>query len=495
MSDEINKKITADASQANREFVKVSNEVEKLKQQLAKLHRSSKEGSDQMVDALKSQTQFIKQGVTDFFTLKSAVGFVTSAYGEFRNEIHALGEASSQLNKEMQKSLTMAGDLANRERDEAFIKTAPRALGLTREQALAAFNAADDAKVDDKMMYALIREAAPLAPAFGSDKDALGRLVGTAGGLTRAMPGLSANDATDVALLFQQQAGKDTEALTEHSFLQSVRAMSKSGAMNSDDALGAGLVGLEHDLPTKFITKLAGALTEKFDVADPVRGKEDSAEDQVKRRLNGMAANEKLAYLQANPEAASAIFGATDALKFSEIGQGAFARKGEEIRQAREGNYALNQAGLANPDRIEGQRTAANLDASLEWKEKLGRQELGTDKRMETIRNNSETNWLRTAEEKLFYNTSLGIRRLIGQENADLEAEWETGWLFGNPEYEKDAQATEARRQKSEVKKSSEPGELQETNQLLREQNDLIRSVAGRAPAALAANARGRQNE
>lgn len=359
MADEIKKTITADTTQANREFVKLSNEVDRLKQKLKETHKSSEEGSSKMVEALKEQTSFITKSATEMLTLKFVVDQVSEAFKAHREAVKAAGEAHEGFLQRQQKVIAFAGSQVNREREEAFIRSAPTTMGLTREQALTMFSAGSDARLDSTINKALMREIAPLAATAGTDKDTLGQLQKTAGGLINAA-GLSPNDAADVALKLLQDAGKDAPSLADQGFLQSVRSL-KEGGMSASKILGITSAYLDTDQKIKGAQQLAGVLTQKFDIPAEVRGKEYAESDRLRAKMNAMNPDERLAFMQMNPAAAEAAMGHEGALRFGELG-GRIGTREAEITRAMQTDYARGEAGLASPEMVKLQQRLVRGD-------------------------------------------------------------------------------------------------------------------------------------
>ncbi len=131
--------------------------IEAQNKQIAKLQQASdtsKKGHSEFQGQVAEQIKSLASMAAGYVTIQSAVGFVTGAYREWKQEIMALGAEHTKFSQTLVRDLVQAGDIKRGPEIEAWLNTLP-AGGATLEQgraALAAVTAASPSQTLERRM-------------------------------------------------------------------------------------------------------------------------------------------------------------------------------------------------------------------------------------------------------------------------------------------------------------------------------------------------------
>jgi hypothetical protein len=357
MAEEIVWSAGMDDKDFNRGITKMVKEIETLKQKLRDVQGQTEKNAKAGNSWLKGQAGEVKDMALQWVSVGAVVGIATSAYQRLRAETERLGEAHQKLSKDITTAIAKAGDLAN----ASTIQTAIGSVkGATREQAAAAFSGISSAApgMDLQRRLALMREVAPMAPT-GANVTQLGNIAGKIGQL---MPGTAADDVLDVTAMMRQRTGEDFERVGGDEFEASMARLQQAG-MSPIQSMAIGLAGVEANLPSKAINKIAGSLFE----SDPTAGHQGrmTTSQRLQRQFYKLDAQSRFQALSSDKATAEAVLGTGGALNMSLIGD-TKQQQAELVRAQRE-NFAQQQVGQlggfqAGREQLREQQTAVVAD-------------------------------------------------------------------------------------------------------------------------------------
>lgn len=357
MAEEIVWSAGMDDKDFQRGITKMVKEIETLKQKLKDVQGQTEKNAKAGDSWIKGQADEVKSMAAQWVSVGAVVGIATSAYQRLRAETERLGEAHQKLSKDITQAIAKAGDLANASTIEAAIGGVK---GATREQASAAFTGISNAApgMDLNRRLSLMREVAPMAPT-GANVGQLGNIAGKIGQL---MPGTSANDVLDVTAMMRQRTGEDFERIGGDEFEASMARLQQSG-MSPIQSMAIGLAGVEANLPSKAINKIAGSLVE----SDPTAGQHGrlTATQRMQRNFYKLDAQSRFKALSTDKATAEAVLGVGGAINMGLLGDTS-QQQAELVRAQRE-NFAQQQLGQlggfqAGREQLREQQTAVQSD-------------------------------------------------------------------------------------------------------------------------------------
>ena len=344
---EIRYTITSDDKDINKallnlqkQFEKAKDEVRKLKDEAKKSTDQSKSGFGGFRDAVKAGGSELRSMALQVVSIQAAIGIVSQAYGDWRQEMERAGETHKKLTNDIVKDLTKTGDIVNGQKIEEFLGAIPGATRDQGRQALAGVSAeAPTTSIDRRLELA--KEVATQAPT-GADLHGLGAMAGRLQDIT---PDKSANDIVDLATKLQARAGADAEKLGGDAFLKAVKQLAGTGAASAEDVLGMGLAALDANLKPSVITQVAEAVAAPAETLTTKRkyGQRLTKEETLKNKFAEATAPERLTMLREDKATAHAVLGQGQAFQFQQISKDLSKAGAEDLQKAQTGDYAKKQ--------------------------------------------------------------------------------------------------------------------------------------------------------
>ncbi|MGD9719784.1 MAG: hypothetical protein AB7O59_01045 [Pirellulales bacterium] len=229
-------KFTSDATQLERAYDKLYRDNVRMKQSMADVGRESKKQHGEVMGYLTSQTNAIKGLALGFASAGTAVGLVTSAVSEARQEMAELVAKTRDAQKEF-AALAIASGNASRAGE---LEQKLRAIGgMTAEQKLTAYGAAAATGGSLDANLEIVKALAPLA-ASGKAPELAG-VAGQMGDLTNLSPAQRANLATYLS----EELRGNRDQLTAIKSTGAMRRLIDSGAVDAFSAIGMEMAAVK----------------------------------------------------------------------------------------------------------------------------------------------------------------------------------------------------------------------------------------------------------
>lgn len=259
----IKQEILTDDKDHQRALEKAQKQIEQLEARYVKLastqRRNAGETRRQQKEsdgAILSQLAGLVKVDIGLRAVGAAVGFVRSAYQDWQGEMAKLAEQSRKTNESIIRDLALTGDLAQGKELATFFQSGAE---TTAEQRSAAYRGVRGALPFESLdRIKELTVATERVAALGLDLEKFGGGVGDVAG---ALPGKSAADLADFALLLQQTAGDKAEQVGDPGFQRATSLLRRAG-FSSEQSLALGIKALEADVGAKQLEALAAKIDE-----------------------------------------------------------------------------------------------------------------------------------------------------------------------------------------------------------------------------------------
>jgi hypothetical protein len=385
----------------------------------------SKRQGGELRQMVSGQIADLKSMVLQYGSVTAAVGFVVSAYREWRQEMERLGEASDKLNKSTIKDLALGGDLANApaflERQREHPTATPEQVGAAQRGVRGAAPSLPVARVLD-----IADEAARAAPLFRDDPAALQKLAEAAGEIADTLPDLKPADVVDLAFSLQQKAGADFEKVADPSFQRATKILRETGAVDATEALSLGVEALDANIDPKSIEKLAAKLTEQKKVPPIPAGRALTDSDKLLRAFaQEKDAAKRLEMLRSNEGLQQKVLGDQLANKFREINFDKAFQRAQVLRKDMGRDYVGEQVGELRrtpegQEAVERQAVDRQRAETRQQKEEAGRQTKDIEDKLEAMLERLGFNWIDSAIERLHFGMAMGVGGVSGKSPVDV---------------------------------------------------------------------------
>ncbi len=359
---EVAAKFTGDTAQLERAYQKLRTEQHKLKLEMAEIAETAEVHHRKNHNFLVEHAQELTKLALGYVTIEKGIEAVGEAYTSWHEEIKAAGEASRDTNKELTKTIILAGQAANAGKIEERLSRIP---GVTKREGEQAFygvyeGAPGEMSVDRRLDLA---ESSSKIAQFGAGIDTreFGKFVGE---VSELAPGRNADRTRDLALAVLQRLGtKYAPGFVGRRQFSTALGLTQIGAFETEeDALGVEVEGARHN--PMYGKQLLTAL-EKHHKAPKTYAERQTPEGKALVALSkANTAAEKLAIIQSDPAAARAagIEGqelfrmdkAREDAEFFKKSPGLFDRSLAESRSSR----GIRESQLAHEDEVHKERVS-----------------------------------------------------------------------------------------------------------------------------------------
>lgn len=360
--------VTADAGQAIREIDRLQKELVKLRESNLALASGARINARENRTWMSEQLRDAKHMVTSLLTVRHAVGIVTEAYREWRDEMTKVSQAADESSAAMVRTLSKTGDLmAGAEVERAVAG----ARGVSRQAAIEALEGVSGAAptMQRGRRLAVAIETARGAVAHGDSRG----VGGLAGQIAEILGTTSAEDVLDVVTALRQAAGGRAEELTGRKTIEGVKLLTESGAASGEEALALVSAIMRREGSPELVNKVAALVTEPGELEVPRRGERLSPEAAARNAFIQMTPRERYEAMLRDPAIRRAKLGEAGAARFGRVTPADVAAAMGDIERAKRSDLATRQVealgGFAAGER---QATVAEL----------GREREGIDERL-----------------------------------------------------------------------------------------------------------------
>lgn len=326
---------TTDATQAQREIEKLQRETVKLREKNQQLANSTRENAKAASAGNSEMIKGAAVAVAGLLSVKAAVGAVTQAYSEWREEMKQLGVEHVKVSEKIVHELAGAGLSQQAQQWQDWIERFP---GATRETVMAGMAGvtASAAGVDETRRKELISTAVSLELPFGNAQQ-IGELLGH---LEKLDPSKSADDLGDLAAKILADSGKFAGEMISKKFLEAGELFQRAGAGSLEEFLGLGMEMVTNQLSPKLVETIALSLQDRGEVVERQRGGPELTPEQMGKNRFAAAgdARQALELLLGDREVAAAVLGKDQASRLSLLKPDALSRGAAGMREAMAGD-------------------------------------------------------------------------------------------------------------------------------------------------------------
>lgn len=354
---------------AQKAWDRQQRQIAKLKEAIADLKKTNRQAGDEAKKTSDDQITSLAKQTVGLFAVSKAVGFVTTAYGQWAEKMAKLAEDSNKFHGNLLKTLNRAGDLASGGEIKAALRSIP---GTKQEDALAAFAAVSNAAPQSELSRRLgvTKSVARMAPLAN-----VGALGDVAGELSDIIPNAKPEDIADLAVKLQEQAGGDAEKLSGARFLRSAQTLAATGATDIHGALAFGAEALRQNQDPRLVDNLAVAVGSENPIIKS-QGRPLTADEKLKNKFQGMSKKDRLNALMTDADMRRAVMPESAGQHLDQMSMANIDRLAAEQRQAMAGDEVgkrLAQAHEADPSGMASHQAAVDKEQADFQDEEIAR--------------------------------------------------------------------------------------------------------------------------
>lgn len=355
-------KITSDVSELKNGLAQAQAEIIKLRDRLREATQESKKGHAATIGDLNvvgrataDVTGKLRSMALEYTSIAGVIGVVSSAYATWYEKMEQLYTKVKERNAELRSSLMATGRIAEGPQIREAIEGISNDLDVRREKVQAAFSGVITDAPDLSTQRALQVAGESSRAAGVLDDNGLSAISRRAGRMASVFSGKSANDILDLVHASQARVGPEKSAvLDSREYMAAIGALTESGAMTPEQAMGFGNALMNKELPVSILermsTKVIGTMAQK----KAAYGQRLSAEDAAWNRIAKLATpTERIDALLEDDEAAKAVLG---------------ERVSGRMGRVRRSDIDTEAQILSNAERTDAFRTALSTPMAAEGK-------------------------------------------------------------------------------------------------------------------------------